>query len=167
MTAFATKMIPEIATKVKIGTAACAIAAATVLTPATVAQADPAVPVPTVGLGSAANISDCPAGAPDCDGPQADGLLPTTPSIGATTIAADNGPRSIIQNRFIWIGPANPNPPPRSDIFVFTPLTLVPGFLKPLWGFFTQHLNFEVCIGGLSARVGPYGSVSASLGSSC
>jgi hypothetical protein len=45
MTAIATNVIPEIATKVKIGTAACAIAVAAAF-PAVVANAEPAVPAP-------------------------------------------------------------------------------------------------------------------------
>ena len=65
-----------IARKVQIGTAACAIAAAAALTPAAVAQADPAAPAPLVSQGSlggsagagAALISpDCvTVGGPDC-----------------------------------------------------------------------------------------------------
>ena len=61
-----------IATKVQIGTAACAIAAAAVLTPAAVAQADPVAPVPISALGARAGAveQDCdPAGSPDCASP--------------------------------------------------------------------------------------------------
>jgi hypothetical protein len=43
--------------KVQIGTAACAIAVAAALTPAAVAQADPAVPVPTGSLGGSAGLN--------------------------------------------------------------------------------------------------------------
>lgn len=144
-----------IARKLQIGTAATAIALASVLTSAGVAQAGPAAPVPTVGIGS----SICPTDSPDCDSPSVSSLSPS--------VFADSGISSIIQNQFIWIGPANPNPPPRTDFFGFTPLPLIPGFLQPLWGFFTQNLNFEICVAGFSARLGPYGSLSASVGSSC
>lgn len=50
-----------IARKVQIGTAACAIAVAAALTPAAVAQADPAVPVPTGSLGGSAGANSSPA----------------------------------------------------------------------------------------------------------
>jgi hypothetical protein len=45
-----------IARKVQIGTAACAIAVAAALTPAAVAQADPAKPEPTRSLGRSAGL---------------------------------------------------------------------------------------------------------------
>jgi hypothetical protein len=49
-----------IARKVQIGTAACAIAVAAALTPAAVAQADPAKP-PTGSLGGTAGANSSPA----------------------------------------------------------------------------------------------------------
>ena len=50
-----------IARKVQIGTAACAIAVAAALTPAAVAQADPAVREPTGSLGGTAGANSSPA----------------------------------------------------------------------------------------------------------
>jgi hypothetical protein len=137
-----------IAKKIQIGVAACAIAAAAAFAPAGVAQADPAVPVPQVvgsALGSAL-LPECEAGEPDCD------------AIAGGT---------LFQNRFVWFGIPNPNPPDRQTVFTFTPIALIPGFLRPLWGFFTQNLNFEACVLGVSVQIGPYGSVTGSIGRGC
>jgi len=145
-----------IARKIQIATAASAIAAAAVLTPVGVAQADTVAPVPSA-IGAAATLDDCPAGESDCT------ALRFAPNFSASSV----GPSSIFQNEFWWFGPANPNPPPSETFFTFNPLPLIPGFFQPLWGFFTQNLNFEVCVAGLSVKVGPYGTVSGSVGSSC
>jgi hypothetical protein len=150
-----------IATKVKIGTAASAIALAAVFTPAGVAQADPVAPLPQAGLGSAALVEDCPVGGSDCDSPPD---LRFAPNFSASLVGP---PPNIIQNNLWWFGPANPNPGPRTTIFAFTPLSFIPGFLRPLYGWFTQNLNFEACVAGVSVKVGPYGSVSGSIGSHC
>ena len=152
-----------IATKLQIGTAACAIAAAAVLTPAAVAHADPVAPVSISALGARAGAveQDCdPAGSPDCESSP---TLMFAPNFSASSV----GPSSIFQNDLWWFGPANPNPPPRTTVFAFTPLSLIPGFLQPLYGWFTQNLNFEACVAGVSVKVGPYGSVSGSIGSHC
>jgi hypothetical protein len=147
-----------IAKRIQIGTAACAIAAGAAFAPAGVAQADPAVPVPTA-LGAAAECEL--AGGPECETDTADfGVASLTPLIGP--------PPNILQNDFWWFGPANPTPPAgTTDFFTFNPLPLIPGFFQPLWGFFTQNLNFQACVFGLSVKVGPYGTVSGSIGSSC
>ena len=145
-----------IATKVKMGTAAGALVLATVLTPAGVAQADPVAPVPQAGIG---NSVDCDPAETPC---AAD--LRFAPNFSASLIGP---PPNIIQNDIWWFGPANPNPPPRATVFTFQPLALIPGFLRPLYGFFTQNLNFEVCFGGFSVQVGPYGSVSGTVGRHC
>jgi hypothetical protein len=80
-----------IPTKVRIGTAACAIAAAAALTPAPVAQADPAAPVPTSSLGrslgrSAGLISEA----------NRKSAANSSQSISASSISASNsGPGTI------------------------------------------------------------------------
>jgi hypothetical protein len=147
-----------IATKFQTGAAACAIAVAAALTPTPVAHADPVMPVPTA-LGASAECEL--AGGPGCE--------TETASIGAASLAPFIGPPpNILQNGFWWFGPANPAPPPdTTDFFTFNPLPLIPGFFRPLWGFFTQNLNFEACVLGLSVKVGPYGTVTGSIGSSC
>jgi hypothetical protein len=146
-----------IAKKIQIGTAACAIAAAAAFTPAGVAQADPVMPVPTA-LGASAECEL--AGGPGCE--------TETAEIGAASLAPFIGsPPNILQNDFWWFGPANPTPPPSETVFFFNPLPLIPGFFQPLWGFFTQNLDFEVCAFGVSVKVGPYGTVTGSVGSSC
>lgn len=149
-----------IAGKIKVGIAAGAMAAAATLTPVTVAQADTAA-IAVGSVGSQIGAAQCipTAGAPCAP-------LPT-----ANVQAADAAPgsiiRSVFQNDLWWIGPANPNPPARSDVLVFTPISLVPGFLKPVYGWFTQNLNFEVCLLGGSVKVGPYGTTTVSVGRGC
>jgi hypothetical protein len=80
---------------------------------------------------------------------------------------------ATIGNLF-YLGGVNPNPPPRTDIFSFNPIPLfllIPIIGAPLASWWAS-LNIEVCIGGLSARIGgpyptPAGTLTASIGSSC
>jgi hypothetical protein len=150
-----------IARKINIGVATCAMAAAATLTPVTVAHAQPAAaPISVLG-GTAGALSD-----PDCE------TVASTPCAtsfaGATALPTPGGiVRSIFQNDLWWIGQANPNAPTRSPILVFTPLTLVPGFLKPLYGWFTQNLNFEACLFGATLTIGAYGKTTLSVGRGC
>ncbi len=128
-------------TKFQIGAAASAIAVATVLTPV-VAHAAPAAPLPQ-SLGS-------DAGELLCD---------IFPSAGCTQGAP-------IMGSFLWLGSQDPTPPPFTTIFSFQPLTLLPTFIQPLFGWF-NNINLELCVGGLAGKIGPYGTVSVSLGSGC
>lgn len=147
--------------KIKLGVATGALAAAATLTPINVAQAQPA-PAPTSALGAQIGSAQCvPTATDPCTA-----ALPTASA--ALQSATPGGiVRSIFQNDLWWVGQANPNPPARSNIFVFTPMSLVPGFLKPVYGWFTQNLNFEVCLLGGSVKVGPYGTTTVSVGRGC
>jgi hypothetical protein len=148
-----------IATKVRLGTAACAIAAAAALTPAGVAQADPAAPAPLVSQGSlggsagagAALISpDCVAvGGPDCT---------NAPTTFASPGASASGPGTIFQNRFYWFGASNPTPPPGVTLFE---LRILP---NSSW---FANLDFEACVLGATLKLGPYGTVSGSFTRGC
>ena len=149
-----------IARKINIGLAAGAMAAAATLTPITVAQADTtSFAVSTVGS---------QIGAAQCVPSEA---APCVPMAAANFQSASATPGSIIQSIFQndlwWIGRANPTPPPRADVLVFTPISLIPGFLKPVYGWFTQNLNFEICVLGGSVKVGPYGTTTVSVGRGC
>lgn len=94
---------------------------------------------------------DCdPVASPDCASP-----LAANSSLTAGTL------QSIFQNRFWWFGTPNPSPPTQTTVFQFFPLTLVPSFLRPLFGWF-ENINFEACILGLTLRIGPYGTVTGS-----
>lgn len=78
-------------------------------------------------------------------------------------IAQDNW----LQNQLWWIGEANPDAPPQTNVLVFTPLALIPGFLKPIYKTITAKLNFQVCFLGASAKIGPYGTFTVSFGRGC
>jgi hypothetical protein len=145
-----------IRTRFQTATAACAIAAAAVLTPAAVANADPAAPIPMAGVGSAVcdpnGPVDCTTVSPFATGPHS--LIALSPS------------STIFQNGLWWFGTPNPTPPTQTTVFTFYPLALVPGFLQPLFGWFST-INFEACIGGLTLHIGPYGTVSGSYSRGC
>jgi hypothetical protein len=126
----------NIATKVRIGTAACAIAAAATLVPLPTAQAAPAVPA---------------------------AAAPVTQVLGAGAIL---GPANLAETNWWWFGTPNPNPPPRTTFLTVQPLLLLPGFIRPFFGWFAA-LNFEICFAGLSKRIGPYGVFSESIGKGC
>lgn len=134
-----------IANSVKVGAAACAIAAVGAVMPMPVAQAAPIIPAPTA-VGSSLT---CLFGI----------VSPCEPGPGS----------AIVANSLIYLGARNATPPVRTDILnlqVGVLLNLIPIIGPPLAGWFNQ-LNFEVCVGGLSARIGPYGNVTASVGQGC
>lgn len=151
-----------LARKIGVGVAAGAMAAAATLSPVTVANADPSVAISSLGskIGSA-----------ECEPTAGNPCLPAAKLPTAAPLQSTSGPggviQSIFQNDLWWIGKANPNPPARSEILVFTPMSLVPGFLKPVYGWFTQNLNFEVCLFGGSVKVGPYGTTTVAVGRGC
>ena len=153
-----------LARKINIGIAAGAMAAAATLTPVTAAHAQPAAPVPAGVVGGQIGQAD------DTDCVTVSGT-PCATSFAPSAVGATSTPgsivRSIFQNDLWWVGKANPNPPERSTILTFTPLSLVPGFLKPAYSWFTQNLNFEACFLGASVKVGPYGTTSLSVGRGC
>jgi hypothetical protein len=156
-----TNMMHRVATKVQVGTAACAIAVAATLVPLPTAQAQPAAPLPqaigsSAGTGSPAVSPDCePEGSPDCLAAASLAILPDS--------ILQN---PIFQNPLWWFGAPNPNPPAQTTVFEFFPLALIPGFLRPLFGWF-ENINFEACILGLTLRIGPYGTVSGSYSRGC
>jgi len=138
-----------IATKLHTGTAACAIAAAAALIPLPAASAAPAVPLPAAtGLGSALGSATCLA--PVFDAGEC--------AAGAATLGG-----------VFYLGPNDPTPPVRNDILTLNPtpvFLLIPIIGGPLAGWWSS-LDIEVCVGGLSARIGGYGTLTASIGSGC
>ncbi|MGW0161199.1 hypothetical protein ACWDUN_18000 [Mycobacterium sp. NPDC003323] len=151
-----------IARKISTGTAACAIAAAATLSSTAVAQADIA-PAPLAALGSQIGEAQCDPTTTDTCDPVG---LPSASAVAAA--AADPGfPDNLIQNEFWWLGRANPNAPPRETILEFQPMSLVPGFLKPLYGWFTGKWDVEICFLGLTGTLGPYGTATLSIGRGC
>ena len=152
--------------KINIGLAAGAMAAAATLTPINVAQAQP-VPAPVSSLGGMAGELDDDTCVTITGAPCASAFVSAAAAGPSASATPGDIVRSIFQNDLWWIGQANPNPPARSDILVFTPLSLIPGFLKPAYSWFTQNLNFEACFLGATVTVGPYGTTTLSVGRGC
>lgn len=139
------KTITANLTKFQVGAASAALVAATTLTPMAIAEARPDL-VP---------------------------ITPVSQIIGEPSLM----PIDIsVQGPWWWVG-SDPNPNvaaaaapsypqlPGETIFEFKPLSLVPGFLKPLAGWFLNLIpRFSVCVAGLGVQVGPYGSVSVKSG---
>ena len=139
----------SIATRVRLGAAACAIAAVASVAPVPIAQAAPLAPAPTAtGLGSALGSATCVLGV----------FSPGECANGAATIPG-----------VFYLGPNDPTPPVRTDIISVNPIPLfllIPVIGVPLASWWAS-LDVEVCVGGLSARVGGYGNLTVSLGSGC
>ncbi|TQK30598.1 hypothetical protein [Arthrobacter sp. SLBN-53] len=154
--------------KVSMGLAAGALAAAATLTPVTVAHAGPSqAPFSAAGAlgGQLGGGDECVTVTGDsCEGAAA--LIVSQAQANALP-TPEQAIRGIFQNNLWWFGTANPTPPPSSPVLTFQPLSLVPGFLKPLYGWFTQNLNLEACVFGASLRVGPYGTTTFSVGRGC
>jgi hypothetical protein len=137
------------ATKLRIATAACAVAAAATLVPLPAAQAAPAIPAPT-WLGSTLGSIGC--------------LVPVFDAGNCAAHAATIG-------NILYIGPVDTTPPTRTDFLTFNPtplFALIPIIGIPLASWWAS-LNVEVCIGGLSARIGGGypGQLTASIGAHC
>jgi hypothetical protein len=129
-------------TKFQVGAAAAAITAAAVLTPAAVAQARPDLMPAMPVLNS---ISTDMFGTDPILGPVSFSLAPPCVPTDAECLTS-----------FAALAPGGP-----TTIFEFSPLSFVPGFLKPVVGWFLSFIpNFSICIGGLGASIGPYGTFS-------
>jgi hypothetical protein len=138
-----------VATHVRFQTiaAASAIAAAAVLTPAAIAQAKPDL-LPVTSLNDVFSTN----------------LFGSDPILGPVQLSQDVP--------WWWLG-NGPNPSAAlapfstpTTIFEFSILSLVPGFLQPLAGWFVRLIpNIVVCVAGISLSViGPYGTVSLKTG---
>jgi hypothetical protein len=96
--------------------------------------------------------------------PKVAGLTTMTDTIvqqvGTTSTAASAHP--LFLNNLLWVGTPNPNPP-ANTVFQFTPIALVPGFLKPVYGWFDINDQQAQVIGKVFAA-GPYGTVTYSVG---
>lgn len=149
-----------VARRMSTGIAAGAMCAAATFLPVSTAHAD-TTPVAAGALGAQVGSAQCtPTATTSCE---PIGL----PSAAALAAADPTFPDSLIQNDLWWLGRANPNAPPRSTILEFTPMSLVPGFLKPVYGWFTAKWDVEICVFGLTATLGPYGTTTVSVGRGC
>jgi hypothetical protein len=141
--------------KVNVGLAAGAIVAAATLSPVSVAHAaEPGA------LGSTVGDAECILGS-------GESCLITTRAGGAWEPVFTTDEDSLIQNRLYWFGRANPDAPPRTTIVEFTPMSVLPGFLKGPWGWFFGKFDLEACVGGVTLTVGPYLKTTVSTGRGC
>lgn len=132
--------LSNVGTKFQVAAAATAITAAAALTPAVAANADLAIPAPMAPMSQLADIAAAPV-------------------LGAVGLAEQGG--------LIWFGPADrEGAPERTTIFTFNTAALVPGFIKT-WFSWLGQLNFQACIFGVSAVIGPYGTFSVTVGRGC
>lgn len=149
-----------VARRINVGLAAGAMAAAATFMPVSVANAETET-APISSLGSQVGSAQCvPSATVDC---APVGL----PSAGALAAAASNPgfPDNLIQNKLWWLGRANDKA--RATILEFTPLSLVPGFLKPAYSWFTKKWDLEICVFGATVTLGPYGTTKLSVGRGC
>lgn len=158
--------------KFQLGTAALALAAAATLAPV-VAQADsmaPLRPALTSFSQSLGNTAGDPVGAVCTGTTAADCTLVTAEQANALSSANASSTSSwlkpVFQNQLWWFGTPNPTPPTQTVVYTFYPLNLVPGFLKPLFGWF-ENVNYESCILGWTTTIGPYGTVTGSYSRGC
>lgn len=132
-------------THVRIATAAAAIVAGATLTPAAIASAGPAAPLPQFGIGSTlggSTLTPCAPGDLLCLGTQLFAPIP---------IPGGSSSSPIFHSPLLWLGsPANPN---------FQPLF---GIAFPSFG-----LNFEACVLGAAFHLSPYGTGFVGLGLGC
>lgn len=140
------------AAAVKTTTAAVALTAAAVLTPAALAQADEDISAASArAVGNSAFLEAA--------------YLEDSAEPSETPYKAP------LQNKWIWIGESNPEPPtPYAILFHLDPMVVVsklPEPVRELYGWFTNQLHFETCVLGASLKFGPYGTVTSALARTC
>jgi hypothetical protein len=142
-----------------------AIASAAIFTPAAIAEAKPdLLPItPVTDMFSIDLFGTDPILGPvqiPTDSPWwwvGNGPNPNAPTTNAANAAAANVAAAIA-----------PSAAPRAPFFVFefAPLSLIPGFLQPLVGWFLNFIpQFTICLGIGGVSVGPYGKLTVKLGS--
>lgn len=157
--------------KFRVSTAACAVAAAAAaatLTPAIIANANPAAPLSPLSTSSLADaLGGSALGSADIWwlGNHSNSAIN---SVVSPTAVPNHGPLyQIFHNKLVWVGAPNPGAPADArQIFEVHPLNLLPGFLRPFFGWF-ESLNFQACFAGFTVKVGPYGTVSGTVGRHC
>ena len=133
-------------TRFQVGAAATALAAATVITPAAIAQARPDL-IPVAPVTSMLSTD----------------LFGTDPITGPITVPAGFG--ICLFNDPVCSSQVAALASPGTTVLQFTPLAFVPGFLKPVVGWFLNLVpQFSICIGGLGVSLGSYATLSVKTG---
>ena len=129
-----------IATRLKVGTAAIAVAAAATLVPVA-AQAAPEISAPTA---------------------------PITQVIDRVASSVGVGAASIPEFSFFFFGPTPASQPPGITLFSpsFPLLGPLSRILDPLWAVLGLN-GKELCLGGASIQFGAYGGFSIRVGLGC
>ncbi len=144
-------------TKIQLGTAALAMAAAAAITPV-VAQADSIAPL-APSLTSFAQALGSTAGEAVCDVTSGADCASAAVTAGKSASAVGAG---IFQNNFIWLGSQNPtywNSADTVEVWTFTPLNAVlwaKPFVPGLWTWFESQSQ-QTCVAGITTSLGgPY-----------
>lgn len=93
-----------------------------------------------------------------------DGVLTVTERPATTNTTTTSGGGGGF-NPMTWFGPAGPFGP-SAIVTTFSMMSLIPGFVAPLTGFFADT-NFSACTLGMFMTVGPYGSVTSGMSRGC
>ncbi|MGD9590872.1 MAG: hypothetical protein AB7V11_18465 [Pyrinomonadaceae bacterium] len=152
--------LTDIFSKFHLGAAACAVAGAAVLMPGAVAQASPAAPLPTVGLGASLDVCE-EAEADDCLSPFA------AASASGTANAVGEGP---FQNNFIWIGELPDPLPDNIAVFEYNAIPLLPqAWQDAAYAWWEEVLpnGFQACLLGLTYQLNSYSTMTVGLTRGC
>ena len=151
----------NIGTKFQVGAAACAIAGAAVLTPGAVANASPAMPIPTAGLGSSLDAL--------CDETDSGGDC-LSPFASASAGGSANAAPTFLCNA-AWCFGNIPEPAPENiAVFEFNAIPLFPEAIQPLLYGFWEGINpngINVCILGATYRLDSYSTMTVGLTRGC
>jgi len=153
--------LSDVGTKFRVGTAACAMAGAAVLTPGAVAYASPAASsAPTAGLGSSLTAL-CEEGDAECLSPFA------SASAGGSANAQAEGP---FRNNFIWFGEV-PDPAPENiAVFEYNIIPLFsPAIQAAAYAWWAEVIpnGVNACILGATAKIDSYSTLTVGFTKGC
>ncbi|WP_099025090.1 hypothetical protein [Mycolicibacterium palauense] len=147
-----------VATKIKAGVAAGALAGAAALATVPVAQAETFATGLGAGAGAAAINTECDdATSEDCVAPavsSSSGLLP--------------GGYTLLQNKLLWWGPTADVTPTLTPLVEVQLTNFIPSIfgLKEAFGW-VEQLDFTTCVAGATAKIGSYGTLTIGVSKGC
>ncbi|MCH9733090.1 MAG: hypothetical protein K0U78_00805 [Actinomycetia bacterium] len=141
--------------KLKVGTAACAMAGAAVLAPGALAHATPSAPMPLAGLGASADAL--------CD--EAD-----TECVEFATASANAATNPIIQNDFWWFGPIPEDVPENIAVFEYNIIPLfTPEIQAAAYSWWESVIpnGINACVLGATAKIDSYSTLTVGFTKGC